>query len=332
MKNNKLLTIMLGLLVLAMLSAYADVTVNIQSDPSFSENQTMHFNYQISSEKTQDITYRATVDCPNAPVPSLAPFSAQLNANTTLEGNFTYAKVTNALEPQACNATVEILSPIRKVVQKAFDIITNPSLLFKLFVCRDNSCNSQLPVFVRNETVYLSYTTDVSSPNVLATLTYPNDLIQQITLPASIIVKQPGIYSLDVTISKSGFKTITSQQSFNVLAKHLTYAFVGACKVDNACTGQETPQNCPQDCTVGTIDSLTAAVNAISPLSNGIRNSLLHKIEAASHQYDLGHNSAGNNQLSAFISEVNAQIGHTLTTAQADFLISLANQIIAQHP
>ncbi|MDE1812922.1 MAG: hypothetical protein KGH85_08695, partial [Thaumarchaeota archaeon] len=63
-------------------------------------------------------------------------------------------------------------------------------------------------------------------------------------------------------------------------------------------------------------------------LPHGITTSLDAKLNAASDSLDSGDGKTAKNQLNAFISEVNAQTGKKITQAQANQLISGAQNII----
>jgi uncharacterized repeat protein (TIGR03803 family) len=84
-----------------------------------------------------------------------------------------------------------------------------------------------------------------------------------------------------------------------------------------------------------TVLSLSQATNNLltlvdsSNLPSGTRHSLDVKLEAAIDSFTQGNETAGDNQLGAFINEVNAQRGKTIDAALADIFITDALRIIA---
>jgi uncharacterized repeat protein (TIGR03803 family) len=73
--------------------------------------------------------------------------------------------------------------------------------------------------------------------------------------------------------------------------------------------------------------NLLALVNS-SNLASGTQNSLDAKLNAAIAAFDRGNATAGDNQLKAFINEVNAQRGKKIDDALADLFIADAEDII----
>ncbi|QUC64050.1 HYR domain-containing protein [Nitrosopumilus sp. K4] len=76
-----------------------------------------------------------------------------------------------------------------------------------------------------------------------------------------------------------------------------------------------------------TFDSLKDTVNSFD-LQKGLTTSLVKKIEAASASFDRDNIKAATNQLHAFINEVNAQDGKTLTSEQTESLSEYAELLI----
>jgi hypothetical protein len=76
------------------------------------------------------------------------------------------------------------------------------------------------------------------------------------------------------------------------------------------------------------IQTLIAQVHSLG-LPNGIEQSLVSKLSAASVSLNRGNAQAAINQLNAFIHEVEAQRGKKISSSEADTLIADAEQIIA---
>ena len=81
----------------------------------------------------------------------------------------------------------------------------------------------------------------------------------------------------------------------------------------------------PQAATLQLIDT----INGMS-LPHGVGASLDAKLESVINSLNAGNNNAADNQLGAFINEVNAQDGKKLTVDQASSLIAEAQIIISK--
>jgi hypothetical protein len=113
---------------------------------------------------------------------------------------------------------------------------------------KDQARTEKTKIFLINENIYLDYDSKVSDLTINATLTLPDKTKQQLSLPKSIIAEQTGTYELEVTASKSGYKTITKKEQFGVIGKRAYIPLIQVCNVNAICDNGETPQNCPQDC------------------------------------------------------------------------------------
>jgi cysteine-rich repeat protein len=86
---------------------------------------------------------------------------------------------------------------------------------------------------------------------------------------------------------------------------------------------------CPDD-PAELISEIEAAMQS-GDIPAGIGNSLKAKVQAALNSYANGKDNAGNNQLGAFINELNSQKGKKVPAALADLFAAKAQNIIAQH-
>ena len=127
---------------------------------------------------------------------------------------------------------------------------TKPSFEFEVMTCRDKDCSNKSKVFVKGESIYLDYVSKVSTPEVNATLSYPDKTIKQLTLPTSIKAEQTGTYTLKVTASKEGYKTKTLSTQFGVVEKEAEIINTSSCFVNSKCEPDlgENYKTCPQDC------------------------------------------------------------------------------------
>lgn len=91
----------------------------------------------------------------------------------------------------------------------------------ELLTCRNQSCDNQATLFYKGEVVYLNYMSSVEGLSTEATLTLPNETQRQIEMPSSYSPKRSGTYTLRVTASKEGYKTLTKEVEFGVLDEEI---------------------------------------------------------------------------------------------------------------
>ncbi len=223
MKIKKIIPVFLILIALA--SSLSATSINIDMKESFGLGEKISFDYTIVSETSQEIEYIVSVDCPNAPLPLLDLKTASLEPNIPLTNNYVYMDAVNErIEPQTCKAIVGILNP-EISEEKSFSITTNPGFEFNILTCKDAECTEQEKVFVLNENIYLDYISEVSNPLITAILTYPDSSTNQFVFPTSIKAEQTGIYTLEVTASKQGYKTITKKIKFGVIEEEANISY-----------------------------------------------------------------------------------------------------------
>lgn len=208
MNKIKILLIIVGIFLVQTISA---LIVDIQIPPSFSTGDQTYFSYTITSVVSQEITFIPYIICPNAPIAYLREKIINLDVNIPHDGIYNDITVTENIEPQTCTAYVQILNPIQQVVSKNFSITTDPSFTFNIKLDKK--------IFTQNQDIYLDYSSSIENPSLTSTLTYPDKSTEQITLPTSIPASKIGTYTLDVTASKEGYKTISVKEQFGVIEK-----------------------------------------------------------------------------------------------------------------
>ena len=207
MKKQNLILVLGILFSLGLVSA---ISINIDMKESFDAGEEIFLEYTITSTQVQEIEYAAFVNCPDAPLALLDIKTTSLEANVPLTEKYVYmSSVSEDIEPQTCNATVGVLEP-ETLEQKTFSIVTNPSFDFNIELDKK--------VFVKGEEIDISFVSQVS-PLVTVTLTYPDDKSEQLSLPATISAEQVGTYNLEITASKSGYKTINKKVQFAVIER-----------------------------------------------------------------------------------------------------------------
>ncbi len=209
----------LAALALAVSASAVDIEINAKD--SFYPGDFIEFNYTVVSDTPLEVAYMAYVVCPSAPRAIVEQKTAFLNSSVQLRESHEDLLVSLDIEPQTCTAYVQILSPVQKITSKEFEIITDPSFDFRLLFCKDPSCSEQTKVFTMDELPRISFESEIENPEITATLTYPDNSSEQITLPTSISPTQVGTYGLEVTVSKAGYKSQTVKEMFGVIEKHV---------------------------------------------------------------------------------------------------------------
>ena len=207
MKKQIFILIIVSIFLVSLVSA--ELTSNIEVKDSFSLGEQVLFNYTLISDVNTQIIFMPYVLCSSAPVALLEEKTIQLQANQLYAFIYSDQVVQDWFESQMCTAYVQILSPIQKTVSKNFSIVTDPFFEFKIKLDKK--------VFIKNENIYLNYSSDVSGLKLGSKLTYPDGSIKNINLPTTIKAEQVGNYNLEVSASKEGYKTIKKKEQFGVI-------------------------------------------------------------------------------------------------------------------
>lgn len=204
------------ILVLAILIVHgvSALSITISMNPSFNIGQPVSFNYTLSSNEPVSSQYIIGVSCPTAPIPLLQINNLSLQPGQSLTQTYTYiSTLSDSIEPQTCNATILVIGSMNQTETRPFTLNTNPSFNFSMLVCKDINCSEPARIFVLGDTVYIRYHGETGL-NVKSSLTSPDGTIQNIILPANMVIDQTGLYMLNVTASKQGYKTIVQSIDF----------------------------------------------------------------------------------------------------------------------
>ena len=212
---KKIIYILMMVLLTNLVSAITIVNIDIKS--SFTEGETVKFDYTINSDKDQTITYLPHVICPNAPVAFLQEKTIDLKVNQPYIDNYKDITIDKFIEPQTCTAYIQIISPEKQLIEKNFTISTSPSFSFNIKTCKDQSCAEKSKVFLKDESIYINYDSEVQNPTIRAVLLYPNEIQKELTIPTLITADQIGTYELKVIASKENYKTIEKITQFGVI-------------------------------------------------------------------------------------------------------------------
>ncbi|MBT3303976.1 hypothetical protein HN592_01905 [Candidatus Woesearchaeota archaeon] len=211
---KKILLLTLILVFICPVNAFIDVSLDSESF-GLGDEIVLVFNLYSFNEDVS-LKYDVTVDCPQLPTAMLVDEVSvvELVANVSSKVNYSYYNVIEDTEPQVCKAFFNLVEPNKYTVTREFEIITDPSFDFNIKLCTSESCEVESKSHLKGGEVYFDYFAMVSEPLITASLTYPDSSIKSITLPSSINAKQLGTYTLKVTASKDGFKTVTDEEQF----------------------------------------------------------------------------------------------------------------------
>ncbi len=219
MKKTVSCLIFSALLLLSISGVEALITPSIDIKDVFRAGEVISFSYTVSSDISQQIRYASGINCPNIPSSLLELKTKNLIADQPFIENYTGPLVDDSIEPQSCAAYFSLIEPYEMDVNKEFMIIANPSFSFNIKICPDQSCTEESKTFVRDSNIYLDYDSEIENLTLDAVLKLPDGRTRQITLPSLAKAEQIGTYELEVTASKTGYKTMTASERFGVIEK-----------------------------------------------------------------------------------------------------------------
>ncbi len=103
-------------------------------------------------------------------------------------------------------------------------------------ICKDSACTKKSKIFLKGETVYINYKSEITGLSTSAKLILPDKSFQQLTLPTSIKAGQIGTYKLGVSASKKGYKSTMQEEQFAVIEKSANITALSGTSNNNAQT------------------------------------------------------------------------------------------------
>ncbi|MCX6802476.1 MAG: hypothetical protein NT067_05205 [Candidatus Diapherotrites archaeon] len=218
--NKQKITALACLFFLCLGTAFAQETaVEIKIKSEFGLGDTVSFDYNITSDTSQEMTFAAFINCPTAPLPPLWQQTATIGPSSPHSGHAEFLSVDESIEPQTCTAYVQIFSPITLKQEKEFKIEAKPGIEIEIKACKEEACRETSTVFNKGQIIVLTYASAIEGLAVNATLEFPDKTTKEITLPYSFTAEQTGTYNLAATASNEGYRSSEQTIQFGVIEK-----------------------------------------------------------------------------------------------------------------
>jgi hypothetical protein len=200
------LMLLAQILLIGIVSA---LTINIDVPASFSFGERLYFNYTISSDTGQEITFIPNIICQDAPVAPMQQKSINLQKNVPYNGIYIDMEVNEMFKRPACSARIMVLSPVQQTISKDFAISLQPSFSFDIKLNK--------VVFMKKEDIEITYDSSVSNPEITATLISPSGKSREIQLPGKFKLDEIGTYTINAQASKQGYKNVSASKQIGVI-------------------------------------------------------------------------------------------------------------------
>ncbi|MBW3015260.1 hypothetical protein KY330_02460 [Candidatus Woesearchaeota archaeon] len=257
--DNIIIALICTLLILPIVSA--EISVNIDVKDEFKVGDTMMFNYSIISDEDLTVSFSPSIMCPSLLLPEYISGPVDILADEPFYAEYVYMEVTGDLQSQTCTASIEIFEPLNLTKVEKFDIKTPPNIDFNINFCKDQLCSDESKVFVLGKRIYLDYESSISGLDLESSIIYPDNSEQEISLPFSIEADQLGIYRLEITAEKEGYRNYNNAIEFSVIEEEPEITIIQACNSNLICDGSENYLTCPSECKSGSKDSYCDGVS-----------------------------------------------------------------------
>jgi len=221
MHRTKLRSLLLIMMVSFLLTpAVNALQADIDVKDAFKINQTIRFNYTISSQEEQTVTYLPYVQCPDIPKTFYTTKRVEVDINTSYRGTYDFLKVENRFKPQTCTALLLIRQPEQLTVKENLSITVKPHLDLHLSLCKDQTCQDERKVFARGEQIWIKAETEAGAQTDTS-LEMPDGRQKGIKLPYQLTTDQIGVYQLRCQAEKAGHWPANSSIKFEVIKDHV---------------------------------------------------------------------------------------------------------------
>lgn len=217
----------LFIIVFVIMANIALATIDIQIIPkkaAFNEGDTVAFDYIITSSTAQNIIFTPHISCPAFPIRMLEQKRAKLQVGVPFRWTYHGSNVKSSTIQQECTASIEIESPTKAKKEAKLKINALPSLDLSLNACKDSACSKKQRTFVKGDNVYLKADSKVSI-SATALVTLPDKTTKTVALPGSFTASHSGEYTVDISATKSGYKSFASTASLFVIEQAFTVPY-----------------------------------------------------------------------------------------------------------
>ena len=220
----KIIYILLLLLIVQIANAKINAEIDVKS--IFDFNETMYFDYKISSNEDAQVKFIPHIECPNNIIASYEIKTLDLKANQVYEGKYTDLLIDEGYRRDRCVAYLSVIEPEKLRIEKKFILNTIYPVNINVKLCDDEKCEIRRNIFYSGDYVFID--SDTGNANVF--LVYPDNDKEKIDLPKKIKLKQIGTYRLEFfttannyNIYNVNFGVINKKNNF----KGILYASIG---------------------------------------------------------------------------------------------------------
>ena len=257
MSDNMKLKILTLIFAVLLFNSVSALQVELTVPDVVDEGEMISFNYALSSETAETITFIPHIDCATGADDYLNEKSVELEANETYTGAHSLVELSyKYFEDGFCTAYIYVTSPEQETFSETFEI--------KVALHLDATTDSYAPNETRNKKVFLVGET-AQIRNKATTNNYENAQItftSEVKLngkPVATFTEETfesellyaGSYEIRVTASAPDHKPALAVTRFTVAEKHVTPKHVEySCNLDGECQSEEgeTIEFCPEDC------------------------------------------------------------------------------------
>jgi len=251
MKSIRIIFGILSILILHVSVAYASIDITINSKDVYDVGEDLIFKYALISDSDISIDYSAALICRDSPQALLELKKADLIGGVPLIEEYSAGVVDDSYHNEFCNFSVMMLEPFNIVKEKSIKIEADKEMDFFVEICKDDACLEKAKVFVLGEEPFISYESSYDGLEISALLIFPDGSYEEIIIPGKLSADKVGSFSIEVSVSKTGFKPLKIVESFAVIEKNVDIVSASRCNADSICDADENYQTCPQDCLSG---------------------------------------------------------------------------------
>ncbi|MAH42731.1 hypothetical protein CL614_03330 [archaeon] len=214
--RNTFLIIIILLLILNINLGYASLIIDINIEEKFYEETPLSFSYNITSDQDYNLSFKAWAECSTHNIP-FENYNEEIISEETINKVYDPGFIIFGMDSQTCTSYVEVTSPIQQREEKTFEISALPSFSF--------SIDLEKIVFLKNEQINLDYTSKVSNPSIIASLTSPSGNMEDVQIPSTLQLDEIGTYIINVQVSKQGYKTMQISRQIGVIEGEVDIPF-----------------------------------------------------------------------------------------------------------